>query len=79
MWPFWEKGKWRACLGLCLGPRTTLRSNSLGWESGLQGQSSWRAGVHFCSNPGLLCFKKKKQKKTKNKSTDRISVASRPS
>lgn len=61
MWPFWEK----YVAGLpwpVLGPRTTLRSNSLGWESGLQGQSSWRAGVHFCSNPGLLCFKNKKTK-----------------
>lgn len=64
MWLFWEKH----VAGLpwpVLGPQTTLRSNSLGWESGLQGQSSWRAGVHFCSNPGLLCFKKTKNKKQK--------------
>lgn len=49
-----------------LGPRTTLRSNSLGWESGLQGQSSWRAGVHFCSDPGLLCFFKKTKVQTES-------------
>lgn len=70
MWLYWEKGRRFALACAWVLNHTKEPQPGLGIYLDYGGQSSWRVGFSFHSDPGLLSWGKKK-------SPDRISVASR--